>query len=209
MTLSSTAETDSPTALRRKHQIAQAARAELLEKGFEGLRMRAVADRCGINVATLDYHAGGKDGLIALVAQSLVADFRARRSQTDRSRMTGIEELAQELCDFRAIRLERPDIHPIMSTLSRRAPNEPAIAQHILPMKAFWLDKMADIMRKGAADGSLRPDLDPLPAARVFVWSILSLGSPEQSALDFPLHATEILKLFASGPVDTFKGQFR
>ena len=71
-------DTDSPTAARRKAEIAQAARAELLEKGFEGLRMRAVADRCGINVATLDYHVGGKDGLIALVAQSLVEDFRAR-----------------------------------------------------------------------------------------------------------------------------------
>jgi len=200
---------DSPTALRRKREIALAARAELLAKGLEGLRMRAVADRCGINIATLDYHAGGKDGLIALVAQSLVEDFRARALMTDRSRMTGVEELAQELGDFRAIRLEQPDIHPVISTLARRAPSDAGIARYILPMKQHWHDKIAAIFRKGAADGSLRPDLDPDASARIFIWSILSLGSPEQRALDFPHHATELLRLFATVPVDRFAGLYR
>lgn len=201
-------DTDSPTAARRKAEIAQAARAELLEKGFEGLRMRAVADRCGINVATLDYHVGGKDGLIALVAQSLVEDFRARRNLTSRTGMSGLEELAQELADFRQVRLEHPDIHPIMATLTRRAPNDPGIARHMLPMKAFWHGKITELIAKGVDDGSLRPSLDPPTSARVFIWSILSLGSPEHCNLDFPHHATEVLKLFASGPVDRLKGYF-
>lgn len=201
-----TPDGDSPTAQRRKGEIARAARAELLEKGFEGLRMRAVADRCGINVATLDYHAGGKDGLIALVAQSLAADFQTQRLATNRARMTGIEELVQELHDFRQVRREHPDIHPIMSTLSRRAPNDPKIAQHILPMKARLHEKITAIFAKGVADGSLRPDLDPDTSARLYVWMILSLGSPEQAHLDFSRHATEILTLFAAGPVDRYEG---
>ena len=81
---SSVTDTDSPTAQRRKREIAEAARAELLEKGFEGLRMRAVADRCGINVATLDYHAGGKTGLIALVASSQIHASADRSQRHDR-----------------------------------------------------------------------------------------------------------------------------
>lgn len=205
---SSVTDTDSPTAQRRKREIAEAARAELLEKGFEGLRMRAVADRCGINVATLDYHAGGKTGLIALVASSLVEDFKSTHLQTDRSGMTAIDELAQELRDFRAVRSEYPDIHPIMATLSRRAPNDPEIARHILPMKAHWHDRIAGILSKGIADGTLRPDLDPSASALIFIWSLISLGSPEQYSLDFPEHATEILKLFAAGPVGSVTGQF-
>ena len=206
MPLPADPEGESPTALRRKREIALAARSELLEKGFEGLRMRAVAERCGINVATLDYHAGGKDGLVALVARSLAEDFESRRLRTSRDGMSALEELEQELRDFRASRLEQPDIHPIMSILSRRAPNDPQIARHILPMKAAWHGRIAAILRRGAADGSLRAGLDPAPAARLFIWSLLSLGSPEQHTLDFPQHATEILKLFASGPVGRFKG---
>lgn len=209
MTASTDHTCDSPTAQRRKREIAEAARAELLEKGFEGLRMRPVADRCGINVATLDYHAGGKEGLIGLVAASIAEDFRSIWAQVDRSAMTGLEELAEEIVTFRSVRRSKPDIHPVMATLSRRTPNDPAIARHILPMKAMWHTKLTEIVQKGTRDGSLKPDLDPAPAARLFVWSLLSLGSPEQSALDFPQHATELLKLFASAPVDRFKGQFQ
>ena len=124
--MSTQLKTDSPTALRRKREIAEAARAELLEKGFEGLRMRAVADRCGINVATLDYHAGGKEGLIGLVAESLVEDFMEIRQRLDPNATTGLDELTQEIIMFRRVRLAKPDIHPVMATLSRRAPNDPA-----------------------------------------------------------------------------------
>lgn len=200
---------DSPTATRRKREIAEAARAELLEKGFEGLRMRAVADRCGINVATLDYHAGGKDGLIALVAASLVDDFKSIRAQVDRSEMSGLDELVEEIAVFREVRLTKPDIHPVMATLSRRTLNDDAIARHILPMKAIWHAKVAAMIRKGGADGSLRPGLDPEPSARLFIWSLISLGSPEQAALDFPNHATALLTLFAAEPVASLKGRIR
>lgn len=207
MTRHSQSDYDSPTATRRKREIAEAARAELLEKGFEGLRMRAVADRCGINVATLDYHAGGKDGLIALVAASLVEDFIAIRDMHDFDPMTGLEELAEEIVIFRKVRQAKPDIHPVMATLSRRTPNEPAIAQHILPVKEAWLAKLHDIIAKGMTDGSIRSGLEPEASARLFIWSLISMGSPEQAHLDFPLHATELLKHYAAGPVPSLQGR--
>ena len=205
----STTSGDSPTALRRKREIAEAARAELCEKGIEGLRMRGVADRCGINVATLDYHAGGKDGLIALVAASLADDFKANRASIDRDALTGFQELMAEVTSFRTIRRAQPDLHSVMATLSRRAPNDPAIARHILPMKAFWQGKIAEMIRKGQTDGSVRPGLDPDATARLFAAALIYLGSPEQGALDFPHHAAELLKLFASEPVDIDTGPFR
>ncbi|MDB5535826.1 MAG: TetR/AcrR family transcriptional regulator, partial [Devosia sp.] len=40
----------------RKVAIALAARALIVEKGMEGLRTRDIADRVGINIATLHYH---------------------------------------------------------------------------------------------------------------------------------------------------------
>ncbi|MFT6451560.1 MAG: AcrR family transcriptional regulator, partial [Halocynthiibacter sp.] len=44
MPLTLSSPDDSPTAARRKREIADAARAELIEKGVEGLRMRAIAE---------------------------------------------------------------------------------------------------------------------------------------------------------------------
>ncbi len=42
----------------RRAEIAAAARALIVEKGVEGLRTRDIAERVGINIATLHYAAG-------------------------------------------------------------------------------------------------------------------------------------------------------
>jgi len=196
-------------AARRRRDIAMAARAELMEKGVEGLRMRAVAARAGINIATLDYHCGGKDGLIALVAESLVGDFRAQKARhPDREAWPALERLAQELRDFRALRQEKPEVHHIMASLSRRAAGDPGIARHIVPMKAHWHGRIAAIMADGRRDGSLRATLDVEAAARLFIWSILALASPDHAEFDFPQHAAEIMRGYAADPAQDFTGWF-
>ncbi|MGI3170220.1 TetR/AcrR family transcriptional regulator [Pseudooceanicola sp. C21-150M6] len=204
--MTSSTTTDSPTAIRRRREVAEAARAEIAEKGFEGLRMRDVAERAGINVATLDYHVGGKEGLIAVIAASIVEDFRAQYDQAPRDDMTAAEGLLQEMRDFRSIRLSRPDIHPVMASLSRRAPNDPAIARHILPLKQHWLTVIETLMTKGREDGSLRANIDPPAAARTFIMSLVALGSPEQSHLNFRQHAAEILRSYATDPDPLIEG---
>ena len=68
----------------RKRAIAAAARSLIVEKGFEGLRTREIADRVGINVATLHYHIPTKDALVELVAQSMKEDFMGQDAQYPR-----------------------------------------------------------------------------------------------------------------------------
>ena len=53
----------------RRREIAAAARDLIVEKGVEGLRTRDIAERVGINVATLHYHVPTKEALIELVAE--------------------------------------------------------------------------------------------------------------------------------------------
>ena len=65
----------------RRPAIAAAARALIAERGFEGLRTRDIAERVGINVATLHYHVPSKEALIELVAQSMRDDFIAQQQR--------------------------------------------------------------------------------------------------------------------------------
>ncbi len=60
----------------RRAAIAIAARALIVEKGVEGLRTRDIAQRVGINVATLHYHVPSKEALIALVAEVAAPGLR-------------------------------------------------------------------------------------------------------------------------------------
>lgn len=196
---------DSPTALRRKREIADAGRAELLEKGVEGLRMRAIADRAGINIATLHYHAKGKEGLIGLVAASIADDFMEQRRRTPRDDWTGLKQLVQELKDFRALRLSRPDIHLVMAMLSRRAPNDPNIAQHIDPMNAAWERKILLIMQRGLEDGSMRATIDPIACMRLYMFTISAMGSRGLDSSEFSTIASELLRSLAADPTQDFE----
>ena len=199
---------DSPTAARRKREIAEAARAELMEKGVEGLRMRAVADRAGINIATLDYHVGGKERLIELVAQSIADDFKDQHLRNLRADATAIERLVQELINFREVRVRRPDIPVVMATLTRRAPTDAGIAKHINPMRLRWHNLICDTFALGAVDGTLRAGIDPPAAARVFKWAMLGMNDPDILRLSYPEHAAELLRAFAHDPTIDFERYF-
>ena len=85
----------------RRPAIAAAARALIAERGFEGLRTRDIAERVGINVATLHYHVPTKEALIEIVAQSMRDDFIAQSKAWPRDGLTPLQELQQEMADFR------------------------------------------------------------------------------------------------------------
>src|ERR1051325_2267406 len=81
----------------RRAAIAKAARELIVEKGVEGLRTRDIAERVGINVATLHYHVPSKEALIELVAGSLEEQFRDQYLTRPRKHLGAREVLIAEL----------------------------------------------------------------------------------------------------------------
>lgn len=64
-----------PRLLERRRQILDAVREAIVSEGIEDLRIRALAEYCGVAVATLYNQFGSRDGLIAA---ALEQDFRGR-----------------------------------------------------------------------------------------------------------------------------------
>lgn len=149
----------------RRRAIAEAARDLIIEKGFEGLRTRDIAERVGINIATLHYHVPSKEALIALVAETIRDHFRAQGSRHVRDGLNGLERLRLELADFRDTLAETPDLVVVFSEMLDRARRHGAEGDVITPMYDFWRAQFADLIARGVKDGSLRPDLDPAAAA--------------------------------------------
>jgi len=90
----------------RRDAIARAARALIVEKGVEGLRTRDIAERVGINIATLHYHVPSKEALIELVAESLQTFFRGQSIMRPRAHLGALEKMDLEFVDFREIVFE-------------------------------------------------------------------------------------------------------
>src|ERR1700750_1195248 len=105
----------------RRPAIAAAARALIVEKGVEGLRTRDIADRVGINVATLHYHVPTKEALIELVAESLKIAFMQQSIDRPRAHLSAKERMDLEFIDFRELALEKPEILLVFSELMERA----------------------------------------------------------------------------------------
>ncbi len=171
----------------RRAEIAAAVRALIAERGFEGLRMRDIAERVGINIATLHYHIPSKEALITLVAQSLRDDFIAQHRARPRENLSPLEQLRLEFADFRDTFLHNPERLLVMGEMQERARRDPAVAAAMTPMRGYWHQQWRAILEAGRADGSFRADLDPSAAASIIIGGMIAATkqpNPSAEALD-------------------------
>src|SRR5690348_14718868 len=61
-------------AAERRRQIVEVTTRLIAERGFWGLSMQDVADRCGLTVQGLLHHVGSKDGLLVSVLEHCEAE---------------------------------------------------------------------------------------------------------------------------------------
>lgn len=158
----------------RRAEIAAAARALIAERGFEGLRTREIADRVGINVATLHYHVPSKEALVRLVAQSVRDDFIAQHMAHDRAGMAPIDELRLEFTDFRDTAAKNPQLLAVWAEMIERARRDPEVAVVIRPMRDHWHRQIADLLARGSKAGHFRANMDPQAAATVVIGTLIA-----------------------------------
>jgi AcrR family transcriptional regulator len=157
----------------RRAAIAKAARELIVEKGVEGLRTRDIAERVGINVATLHYHVPSKEALIELVAESLAEQFHNQHVMRPREHLGALERLAIEFVDFREFVFERPEVMLVFSELMERARRDERIGAAIFPLKHRWRETLVELLRDGVTDGAFRPDIDADAAASMIMSSMI------------------------------------
>jgi AcrR family transcriptional regulator len=157
----------------RRAAIALAARALIAEKGVEGLRTRDIAERVGINIATLHYHVPTKEALIGLVAETMKTEFRAQTDARPRSHLPPLQQLDHEFYDFHETLTQRPETIAAMGELTERARRDPVVHAAVAPMQHFWHRMIADILAAGRADGTFRPDMESDAAATMIIGTLI------------------------------------
>lgn len=185
----------------RRLAIARAARTIIVEKGLEGLRTRDIAERVGINIATLHYHVPTKEALVALVAHSLKDEFREQGLRRPRDGRSGLELLRMEIEDVIESMIEAPDRLSIMAELIERSRRDPSIAAIIQPMVGYWRSQLAEIFALGAGDGSLRANLDPEAAAHIFLGTVAGWRAAHPRRVEIEAVFAELVRSFAAPAV--------
>jgi AcrR family transcriptional regulator len=179
--------------------IAAAARSLIAERGFEGLRTRDIADRVGINIATLHYHVPTKERLIEIIAQSMRDEFIAQAMSRPREGLGPIEELKLELSDFRGTVRDNPELLAVFAELVERSRRDERVEAAIRPMQAYWHKQLVDMFARGREDGSFRRDIDPPAAALVMMGAmIVSQRHLFSGVAQYDRVADELLRCFVN-----------
>jgi AcrR family transcriptional regulator len=160
----------------RRVAIANAARDLIVEKGFEGLRTRDIAERVGINIATLHYHVPTKEALIGLVAESMRDEFAAQSQAHERQDLSPGELLELEFDDYAELLGEKRYLLTAMSELMERARRDEAIKTCMFPLMGKWKQILTALFEAGKASGEFRSDIDPAPAAQMFIGAMVGFS---------------------------------
>ncbi len=163
----------------RRASLVRAAYDIIAAEGFERLRTRDVADRVGINVATLHYYFPTKEALIEAVALYLAALFQSIGAQGRAKTEEGLalDRIKREFADHDYYQDSRSEMITVMQELNLRAKRDPQIRQILEPMKEAWRANVAAIIATGIREGSIRADLDPDSAAGFIVMALWGMGT--------------------------------
>jgi AcrR family transcriptional regulator len=157
----------------RSLSLVRAAYEVIAAEGFEGLRTRRVADRAGVNIATLHYYFPTKEALIRGLAEYLASLFGSVHAPpVSPTRSAALDRLRQEFADARFYRLERPDLLVVIQELMLRAHRDPAVRSIIAPLTYHWRAGLQQLIEEGISERVFRPDLVPVVAATLVASAI-------------------------------------
>lgn len=159
----------------RREQIVRVAFEMIASDGFEGLRTRDVADRAGINSATLHHYFPTKADLVDGVAGYLESCYRAERAPAPSgggNAAAALRQLRQEFADVAFFRRERPQVWAVSREFILRAPRDPAAAAVISRLNRHWRAQVEQILAAGCDSGVFRPDLEPGAAAAAVIGAL-------------------------------------
>lgn len=159
----------------RAAEVILAAYALIVEKGMEGLRTRDVADRVGINSATLHYYFPTKEALIQGVVEHLMLELRANRTQIHAPH-SALDLLRAEFTDIRVRLRECPDQLVVLTELAVRGWRDPIIARMLKYLDEGWRGHLVSVLDAGIKEGVFRSDLDTRATAELMMSQLRGLG---------------------------------
>jgi AcrR family transcriptional regulator len=160
---------DSGKSNERRREIVHAAYQTLAEKGFEGLRMREIAKRAGIDHSTLHYYFSGKESLIDGVVEHIVEDLAIGRPDMEKRELSPRELLAGHFNALIRQMEQTPEMFVVLVELQARALREPALRAIFAKNDRGWKGFLLEILRAGIQKKEFPATLQPEVTADVII----------------------------------------
>jgi AcrR family transcriptional regulator len=150
----------------RKIEILDAACRVIARRGVRGLRVEEIAREAGVSVALIYYYFEGRAELL----RRALAHVNERAGDYTRPRLPADASAPDALVDM-LLREMQDDPTVVESVivwheLLASAIFEPALREAVVGNDARWVASIAEVVRRGQADGAIPPTIDADDAAQ-------------------------------------------
>lgn len=152
------------------------------EAGFEGLRLRQVAEDVGIDHSTLHHHFATKQDLVHAVAEYATRQFWV----LGEGPADPAQALREHLSGLLAMLDERPELFAVTVELDLRARRDPAVAEAMTRHQAGWREVLSGVLAAGNARGAWTAPVDVEVATELVIAVVKGVRlAPETAAAVF------------------------
>lgn len=145
-----------------RKRILEAATKEFAGHGFSGARMDRIAKVAGANKRMLYYHVGNKESLYLAVLEGTYEDIRAAERLLNLESLAPVEALSRLMEFTWHYYLEHPEFLALLNTENLHRAKFLKKSQKVKQLHSPFVALIGDILRRGEADGSVRPGIDPV-----------------------------------------------
>jgi TetR/AcrR family transcriptional regulator len=145
-----------------RERILRHSMAEFATKGYDGARVDSIAHRCRLSKNLLYHYFKSKEGLFIAVLENAYETFRSRQSDFAIRDSNPIDAMRQLIAYTFDALLKNQDFIALLNTANlhkgRHLRRSPVIRSLYDPL----VDTVREILRRGAAVGVFRPNIDPV-----------------------------------------------
>jgi len=142
--------TDAPDGGRRE-QILDAARAALIKVGYEKITTRRIAEEAGVNIATLHYHFGTKEALLAEAVRHTMRRVQERLRRAIEGAPSASDAVERVYAAIWQIMRERPGV--LRYDVTVRGFRDPAARDDALEIYDGYRRLMTGIVERHLSEG--------------------------------------------------------
>ena len=157
----------------RRESILKAATEVFTAAGYRAGKVSDVAAKVGVSEPVIFQNFGSKAALFAAVLDRVVGEVRAELQAFAGHHGSAADLLAHVLSPSHVYSQHAPGSRGMLFADAVTLTAEPDLTEAARRAVATLADHLADVLRRGQADGDIRADLDPEPAA----WLLLSVLS--------------------------------
>jgi AcrR family transcriptional regulator len=147
---------------RTRARILEAATREFSRHGLGGARVDRIAERAGANKRMLYYYFGDKDALFLAVLEQTYEDIRRAEQALhllDASPVEGVVRLVEFTWRYY---LDHPEFLTLLNSANLHRARHLRRSPEIRATNSPVIATLAELLRRGEADGSIRAGIDPL-----------------------------------------------